>query len=300
MAKTVLILGTSGKIGRHARAAFERAGWVVRTHDRKRGNLLEDARGASVIVNGLNPPAYHDWARLIPAITRDVIAAAKMSGATVILPGNVYNFGDQGGEWSESTPHRPTTKKGRIREEMERAYEASGVQTIVLRAGNFIDPDGKDDVMSLLYFRSIKRRKLVVPGDPNAMQAFCYVPDWARAAVLLAEKRHDLSTFEDIPFPGHAFTAEDLRRFVSTELGSPVALSRFPWWIFAMAAPFWELAREMSEMRYLWSTPHRLSGARLARLVPEFRPTELEDVLRDAVSKELKSPMSTGRVATVQ
>src|SRR5687767_8608023 len=92
MTKTVLILGASGKIGRQSAAAFARAGWCVRKHDRLRGNLNEDAQGAAVIVNGWNPPRYHDWENTTPAITRKVIAAAEASGATVIVPGNVYNF----------------------------------------------------------------------------------------------------------------------------------------------------------------------------------------------------------------
>jgi nucleoside-diphosphate-sugar epimerase len=280
MTKTVLILGASGKIGRHSREVFGRAGWEVRSFDRKRGNLAQDARGVDVIVNGLNPPKYHDWQNLIPAITRDVTAAAKANGATVIVPGNVYNIGDVPREWSESTPHRPTTKKGRIREEMERAYEASGVQTIVLRAGNFIDPYHSDDVMSLLLLRAIDRGKITVPGDPNVLQAYCYVPDWARAAVGLAEKRGELARFEDVPFPGHAFTAEELRRFLSRELGRELTYASFPWWLFTALGPFWELAREMNEMRYLWNTPHTLSGEKLARLLPEFRSTPLEAVWR--------------------
>jgi nucleoside-diphosphate-sugar epimerase len=283
MSKTVLILGASGKIGRHASEAFARAGWTVRTFDRRTGNLVRDAQGADVIVNGWNPPKYHDWARLIPALTRDVIAAAKASGATVIVPGNVYNFGDEPGEWSEATPHRPTTKKGRIREDMERAYEASGVQTIVLRAGNFIDPNHSDDVMSLLFLRAISRGKITVPGAPDVLQAYCYVPDWARAAVALAEKRNELGRFEDVPFAGHAFTAEDLRVFLSRELGRELGYAAFPWWLFSLLSPFWELAREMREMRYLWNTPHSLSGTKLARLLPEFRATPLQTVWRAAL-----------------
>lgn len=294
MAKTALILGASGKIGRHSRAAFERAGWRVRCFDRKRGNLTEDARGADVIVNGLNPPKYHDWEHLVPAITRDVIAAAKASGATVIVPGNVYNLGDRGGEWSESTPHRPTTKKGRIREAMERAYEASGVRTIVLRAGNFIEPHGKDDVMALLFLRSIQRGKLLVPGDPAVMQAYCYVPDWAAAAVALANKAEELGRFEDIPFPGHAFTAEYLREFLSAELGRDVTFSPFPWWLVTLLGPFWELAREMAEMRYLWNTPHTLSGSKLQHLLPDFRPTPLDEVLRSSLPADLTKRVATG------
>jgi len=295
MTQTVLILGASGKIGRYSEAAFRRAGWHVKRWDRQREDLREAARGVDVIVNGLNPPRYHDWARLVPAYTAQVIEAAKASGATVIVPGNVYNMGARGGEWSESTPHEPHTRKGRIREEMERAYEASGVRTIVLRAGNFIDPKRIDDVMSLLLMRTIKSGRVTAPGDPAAMQAYCYLPDWAEAAVGLAEKRAELAAFEDVPFPGHAFTAEELRAFLSTELGRPVGLARFPWWLFRMLAPFWELAREMLEMRYLWSTSHTLSGTKLARLLPEFRPTPRAEVMRAGVPDELLAKAHSGK-----
>jgi nucleoside-diphosphate-sugar epimerase len=288
MTKTVLILGASGKIGRDASRVFAGAGWLVRRFDRQHGNLREAARGADVIVNGLNPPNYHDWARTIPAITREVIAATEASGATVIVPGNVYNFGAHGGEWSETTPRRPNTRKGLIREEMERAYQASGVPTLVLRAGNFIAPGAEDDVMSLLFLRAIRRNKLMLAGDPAVMQAYCYVPDWARAALALAEKRAELATFEDVAFPGHAFTAETLRRFASEKLGRPLTFSHLPWWFFGLLSPFWELAREMREMRYLWNTPHTLSGAKLARLLPDFRPTPLEEVLEEALRPELR------------
>lgn len=299
MPEIALILGASGKIGRHARAAFAAAGWQVRCFDRARGNMVEAARGASVIVNGLNPPKYHDWARLIPAITRDVIEAARASGATVIIPGNVYNLDGVGGEWSESTPHRPPTKKGHIREAMERAYEASGVRTLVLRAGAFIEHDGQDDTMALLFMREIRQGKLFIAGDPAAMQAYCYLPDWAAAAVALAEKRMDLAAFEDVPFPGHAFTTEYLRGFLSRELARPLTFSHLPWWLMTALAPFWELARETREMRYLWSLSHTLSGAKLARLLPEFRATPLEEVLRGSLPSDLRRAAGAAPIAAL-
>lgn len=282
MTKTALILGSSGKIGQHAKQAFLQAGWDVRAYERG-SDMLAAARGVDVIVNGLNPPKYHDWARQIPTITRQVIEAAKASGATVIIPGNVYNLDDVGGEWSEHTPHRPTTRKGRIREEMEQAYRASGVRTIILRAGNFIDPRGNGDVMSMLLLRAVKQGKVTCAGDANVLQAYCYVPDWARAALALAEKRASLETFEDVPFAGHTFSVEEQRAFASRELNRPLTLSHFPWWAMTLTAPFWELARELSEMRYLWSLPHTLSGEKLARLVPNFRPTSLDEVMRTAL-----------------
>ena len=111
MTKTVLILGGSGKIGSRAAEAFWNAGWQVRQFNRATDDMTRSAMGADVIVNGLNPPAYHDWERTIPAITEPVIAAAKASGAAVILPGNLYNYGDQPGILDENTPWNATTKR---------------------------------------------------------------------------------------------------------------------------------------------------------------------------------------------
>ena len=110
MTGTVLILGPSGKIGSHAARAFDAAGWEVRRY-RRGTDMTSAAQGVDVIVNGLNPPNYHDWARQIPAITAQVIAAARASGATVIVPGNVYVYGTAPGPWSEETPQQATTRK---------------------------------------------------------------------------------------------------------------------------------------------------------------------------------------------
>ncbi len=287
MGKTVLILGASGNIGRYSALAFENAGWRVRRYDRRSNDMVAAARGIDVIVNGLSPPAYHNWARLVPEITAQVIAAAKSSGATVIIPGNVYNFGPAPGVWDENTPHAATTRKGKIRAEMEQAYRDAGIRTIVLRAGNFITPDGKSDVMGLMYLRAIAKGQVTLPGNADAMQAFCYVPDWARAAVQLAEKRDRLQIFEDVPFPGLTFSAHQLRDMLQDILQRPLKMAKFPWLVMAIAAPFWELARELKEMRYLWSTDHQLSGVKFNRMLPDFQATPLGDVIAGILSHEV-------------
>lgn len=296
MTGTVLILGGNGKIGHHCARRFADAGWAVRLY-RRGTDMTASAMGADVIVNGLNPPAYHDWARLIPEITEQVIAAAQASGATVILPGNVYNFGDQGGIWSEDTPQCPVSRKGRIRMAMEARYRDSGVQTVILRAGNFIDPEGNGDIMRLFLLRNIAKGKITSGGAPDVMQAYCHVPDWARAAVQLAERRDSLARFEDIPFPGHSFTVNALRERLQAHLGRPVAVTPFPWWMMRLAAPFWELARELTEMRYLWETPHQLSGDKFNRLLPGFVPSPLDEVMLAGLPEALREPRSESGLA---
>ena len=305
MRGTVLILGGSGKIGSHSAEAFWNAGWTVRQWRHGQEDMAEAARGADVIVNGLNPPGYHDWANQIPAITAQVVAAAKASGATVIVPGNVYTFGDVGGVWDETTPHRPVSRNGRIRAEMEEAYRASGGRTIVLRAGNFLDSAGNGDTAQLLLLRQIGRGRIVTPGDPDTMQAWAWVPDWARAAVALARVRAGLAPFEDVPFEGQSFTVAEYKAAAEAELMRPLTLARFPWWAMRAASPVWELGRELLEMRYLWSTPHRLSGDKLSGLVPDFRPTPFGEVVRgtllaaSALDVRPHQPVRTGGKASL-
>lgn len=279
MTNTVLILGASGKIGKHSAHAFQAAGWKVKKFNRHSQNMTKEAKDVDVIINGMNPQNYHNWKNIIPRITSQVIKAARKSGASVIIPGNVYHFGDQGGVWSENTAARPVARKGQIRLDMERAYKTSGVQTIILRAGSFIDPDRNGCIMTEVYMREIQKRKILFPGPKDTRHAFCFVPDWARAAAKLATLRKSFSGFEDIPFQGHTLTAFQIKNEIEKILGHKIKESNFPWWQLSLASPFWELARELKEMRYLWQTNHELCDTKFKSILPKFEVTPLSDVL---------------------
>lgn len=286
MTQTVLIIGASGHCGSHVARAFDAAGWQVLRFDRKTQDIVEAAHGADVIFNGANPPNYHNWAENIPRITEDAIRAAKTSGATLIQPGNVYVYGDQPGVMSEETPQTPHTRKGRIRVEMEqrlRRAAADGTQTILVRAGDFIDPVKGGDALQLVYFRNLARARISSGGDPTVQRAYCYLPDYARAVVQLAARKESLRNYEEVPFPGHTFSVLDLASCITALTGRDVTIGEFPWWMMRASAPFWELARELLEMRYLWSLDHRLDGARLAELLPEFQATELPEVVSESL-----------------
>lgn len=198
----------------------------------------------------------------------------------MIVPGNVYVYGDQPGLWTEDTPHRPTTRKGRIRQQMEAAMRASGVQTIILRAGDFIAAGpGDSDIMGRLLLARLRRGKVTAPGDPDALHAFGYLPDWAQAAQMLAARRGDLGRFTALNLGGANFTLRQLCTTLSQAQARPLVLARFPWAGLRLAAPLWELARELLEMRYLWDLPHGLAQERLCGLLPDYRPTDLRQIM---------------------
>lgn len=287
----VLVAGASGNFGTATARAFQAAGWDVRRYQRGT-DMAQAAMGCDVIVNGLNPPMYHDWARLIPAITAQVLDAARASGATVIVPGNVYVYGNQPGPWGADTPHVPCSRKGAIRATMEAQYRASGLPVILLRGGDFLDETAPVSFLNMVTLKGLAKGKLTIAGNPDVPRAYAYLPDMARVAVALAERRAELPRFADIPYAGLSFSMADLKAEVERQLGRPLRFGFLPWGVMWLASPVWELARELREMRYLYDLPHSLDPAPLARLLPDHRDTGLQQVVaahlaaRNAVKAE--------------
>jgi nucleoside-diphosphate-sugar epimerase len=77
-------------------------------------------------VHAVNPPGYRRWAELVLPMMDNTIAAAIAEGATIVLPGTVYNYGpDAFPLIREDAPQRPLTRKGAIRVELERRLQAA-------------------------------------------------------------------------------------------------------------------------------------------------------------------------------
>ena len=281
MTQTALILGATGRFGSHTAQAFNEARWTTKFFTRGT-DMAKAAEGCDIIVNGLNPPNYQNWQTEIPRITSEVIRAARASGATVLLPGNVYNFGIEPAPWSDKTNQFPCSRKGRIRVEMEKAYlDASrgGVRSIILRAGDFVDTHGSGGFFDLVITKPLARGRISYPGPTDVAHAWAYLPDVARAAVLLAEKRTEFPAFADLSFGGWTLTGAELAEEIMRLTGRTVVAKRMSWLPIQLASPVWRLGRELLEMRYLWNHPHWLDGQKLEQILPEFEPTPIGPAL---------------------
>ena len=280
MARVALVAGASGGFGGAMAKALTAAGWEVRAYARG-SDMAVAARGAEVIVNGLNPPRYHAWDRLIPEITEAVLSAAKASGARVLVPGNVYSLGVEPGPWTAETPHRPVTRKGRIRAEMEARYraaaEAGQARVVILRGGDFILPGGRTGIYPEVVLKPLAKGRIVSLGDPAARRAHAFLPDMARAGVALLDQ--EAPGFLDMPFAGHCFSIDDLAAEIGRQTGRSPKVDRFGWWQLRLLSPVWELARELLEMRYLYDLPHAMDGSALSAALPGVRTTPFAEVV---------------------
>ncbi|SEE64151.1 Nucleoside-diphosphate-sugar epimerase [Rhizobiales bacterium GAS188] len=288
--KTALVLGATGGIGGEMAAKLLARGWQVRALHRNPGeaqksrpklqwlqgdamrpqDVLTAAQGASLIVHAVNPPGYRNWGQLVLPMLESSIAAARATGARIVLPGTIYNFGpDAFPVLTEGSPQNPLTRKGAIRVEMERRLRAAaetGVRTLILRAGDFFGPKaGNNWFAQGLVTPGRKLRKITYPGQQRVGHAWAYLPDVAETIMRLIERKDTASAFEVFHFAGH-FDADGTQMVeaIRKAVGQPrLKVRRFPWAVVVAASPFVTLFREMREMRYLWREPLRLDNARL-------------------------------------
>ncbi len=284
MKSVALILGATGRFSKNMIAQLKAADWEIRVFDRKTQNMKKAAKGVHVIINGANPP-YPLWKRDTLPFTRQVIEAAKHSGATVIIPGNIYCYGPaMVPPIGAHTPQNATNELGLIRIEMERLYKESGVRTIILRGGDFLDTSASGNWFDRIMVPRLEQGKLIYPGNTGVPHAWAYLPDMTRAALQLLEMREALGTYEDIAFPGYIWTGKELQSALSDLTKKAVSIKRFNWWLMKLSKPFWPMAKHLLEMRYLWDTPHWMDRTRFDELLPDFKATPETDALRRAIA----------------
>lgn len=306
---TVLVLGATGGIGGEVARQLFANGWQVKALARdvekarkqntdftwvqgdamNRSDVLAAAQGCSVIVHGVNPPGYRRWAELVVPMIDNTISAAIAEGATIVLPGTVYNYGsDAFPRVSESSPQHPHTRKGAIRVQLERRLldaSRNGARVLIVRAGDFFGAKAANSWFSQGLVKPGKPvTRVSYPGAVGVAHQWAYLPDVARTMVQLLARREELPAFASFHMAGHVDTdgtqmVEAIRRVVLRRAGDTPAVSAFPWWLLKMAAPFVVTFRELQEMRYLWQTPLVLDNRELLQTLGSEPHTPLDEAV---------------------
>ena len=300
--RTALVLGATGGIGGETAHALGRHGWKIRALARSgrpadskiswewikgdalnRDSIVAAAQGTSAIVHAVNPPGYRNWAALVLPMIENTIAAAKASGARILLPGTIYNFGpDAFPVLREESPQRATTHKGKIRIALEQKMEAAareGVRSVIVRLGDFFGPKAGNNWFSEGLVKPNRPVTAIVnPGAKGVGHAWCYLPDAGETFAQLMDRETELGEFERFHFRGHwDWDGSQMIAAIRQAAGNEnIPVRSMPWWLFRLASPFNETLRELYATRLLWRTPIQLDNTRLVRFLGKEPHTPLQ------------------------
>ncbi len=301
MSGRIIVLGGAGQLGRAAARAFKAAGWQVASVVRGRSaggaaagteiievdardgeSLVAAAAGADVVLHALNTP-FGTWGHLAVPFADTAIAAARDNGATLLFPGNLYNYGAaMPARIDDATPMHPTSRKGAIRVAVEarlRAASAAGLRTIMLRAGDYFGGDGYGSWFDRVIVKEIGAGRLTWPGPLDCIHEWAYLPDFTRALVRLAEARARLPAFASFGFAGHAVTGRQFAAAISRACRRGFRISVMPWRLLKLMGFAVPVFRELVEISYLWSVPHAIDGTALKAVIGDIPHTPLDEAV---------------------
>jgi nucleoside-diphosphate-sugar epimerase len=249
---------------------------------------LADGRAASVAAEGIDTIIYtvgvpYDRFEQHPQLMRNAIEAAQSANIKrFILVSNVYPYGTPQSETvPETHPRDPNTFKGRMRKKQEdivlSADHHYGLRTAVIRAADFYGPDAMNSFAHPMFTAALACKKATVVGPIDTLHDFLYVPDLARAVLLLAEhpgafgRAWNIAGPEPITtrrFAEMIYAAADCKRADLLVVGKTM---------LRLAGFFDPIVREVMEMHYLWTNPVLLDDSRLRKLLPDLRKTPYDD-----------------------
>ena len=300
--RTALILGATGGIGGETAHALARHGWKIRALSRNgkpsasptswewvkgdaldRASVVATANGVDAIVHAVNPPGYRNWAELVLPMIENTISAARASGARILLPGTIYNYGpDAFPVLREDSPQHATTHKGKIRMALEAKLEAAagvGVRSLIVRFGDFFGPMPGNSWFSQGFVKPNQPvTSIMSPGSKGVGHDWAYLPDAGEVFAELMDREHEFSDFERFHFRGHWDTdGTEMIAAIRNAVGrESVPVRALPWFIFRLASPFNETLRELYATRPLWQTPIQLDNSKLVRFLGKEPHTALQ------------------------
>lgn len=214
------------------------------------------ARGAATVYFCAAPP-YQDWTRSFFALQEGAIAAARRTGAVLVVAENLYGYG-VAGHLTEDMPLSATTRKGAIRAQMSlrlfQAHQAGEIRAVSGRAADFLGPGVTQSALGSRFWPQLLRgRGVNWFGDPDRLHSFTYLPDFARALITLGRSPESWGRPWHVPSPP-ALSLRDLATQAARSADAPVPrIRRTPRLLLRLAGLAIPAASELVELDYMFA-----------------------------------------------
>ena len=286
MTEEILVLGY-GAVGRAVVAQLLGEGRHVRIAQRSRpadlpfavpftpcdvldaASVTAAVAGAAQVVVAIGFAYDGDlWASAWPRAMANLIAGCEASATRMVFIDNLYMYGAQTEALREDMPLPDIGKKPAARAAVTRLWQAAThrVKIAALRAPDFYGPGVTLSHLGDMAFGALRRGKaaqMVVPAD--TLHDFAYVPDIARAAVLLLDAPDaDFGQAWHMP----CAPIETPRRIIemgATAVGARPRLTAIPMALHPLLGLFIPMLRELREMRFQWDRHYAVDARRFTQ-----------------------------------
>lgn len=274
-----VVLGT-GPAGTTLAEELLRQGHRVRTVDRAGRSRLSGVEavaadlgspdaarqavaGAEVVYHCVNV-AYELQAEVMPALQKVIVDAVAAVGARLVVMDTLYPYGPSGGmPLTEDTPWRATSRKGRMRAQLDEAYlaahEAGRLPVVLARAADFYGPRVLNSTLGAAVFpAALTGGTVLALGSLDVPHSFTHIGDVARGLARLGQEPDAYGLVWHLPTAAAPTVREVLglvREHAGVAFGTEVLAEPRPWGPFddAFMAEYAELFYQHTEAQEMVS-----------------------------------------------
>ncbi|GAA3546688.1 SDR family oxidoreductase [Amycolatopsis ultiminotia] len=243
--------------------------------------------GAAAVYHAVNVP-YHLAVTEMPGIGRAILAGVQRAGARLVVLDTLYPYGEADGEAiTENTPWAATSRKGRMRAELDERYleahEAGRAKVVLGRAADFYGPRVLNSTLGATFFPALLTGGTAIGfGDISLPHTYSYLPDVAAGLVDLGTTGDESTLGRSWHLPAAAAVSTARVHELAGELnGRPVAVE-----VLARAEPAGPydetFMREYAEMFYQHTIPQNMVSTPFEEKFGR-KPTPLADGLRQTI-----------------
>ena len=249
------------------------------------------AADKDAIFHGINYP-YDKWFGNMDTVTQKVIDAASRGPAnrgpaTIVFPGNVYNFGNAAEPIREDSRPNPISRKGQLRVDiesmLERAAESGKCRVLNVRLPDFWGPNVLNEGVRPIFENALSGKALPWLLNADIPHQAVYTNDAAEIIIRLM-LREPTRAYEVWNYGGT--TVPSIRSWfeqISAITGKPLKVQLHGRFTMNALALFMPMMREVKEMLYLYEHTILLDDSNVRALFPDFKPTPTRQALTETL-----------------
>ncbi|WP_380786207.1 NAD-dependent epimerase/dehydratase family protein [Sphingomonas sp. R86521] len=218
------------------------------------------------------------WRTVWPLAMTNVVEGCAATGVRLVFIDNLYQLGPQTAPRTEDMPLGTVGEKPVILAEVTRIWQAARdrVRVAALRCTDFYGPGVTVSHLGALAIGEVAKGKpaqLLVPADTP--HDFAYVPDIARAAVMLLDAQdEDFGQVWNMPC-APTRTPRALLAMAAAVDGRKLRVWGVPLALLRPLGLVYRFAKEVADVGFTWDRPYVVDGGKFVRRFG-FAPTPYE------------------------
>jgi len=236
------------------------------------------------------------WQQLWPLSIKNVIEACRQHNSKLVFFDNVYAIGGNNVKHiTEDSPISPTSKKGEVRAEVDRAILDSikkrNLRAIIARSADFFSvAKEKSLLMNMVYDNLARGKKAKWFCNAKVIHSTSYTPDLGKGTAILGNSNEAYNQIWNLPTDTQKITGEEWINLFASEMQTSNKYQVLPGWGIRALGLFVPILKEMYEMRYQYDRDYYFDSSKFNKRF-NFTPTTNAEAVRQTVA-ELKKNAS--------